>query len=146
MLLGVHGAQGRDDGHVGAAEDDGRGGGRREAMNTRQPNHERRDGTASALLVAHRSARSAGLSTNRTIPATIESHWKTKIEMAVSQMVATQTPRAGPTMKENSVQTESSDSAVRRCSRGPGDEDLAQDRERRHREQSAERGQPISHQ
>ena len=48
----------------------------------------------------------------------IESHWKTKIEMAVSQTVATHTPRAGPAMNENSVQTESSDSAVRRCSSG----------------------------
>ena len=56
--------------------------------------------------------------TNSTTPAMIDSHSNTKIEMAVSQTVATHTPSAGPAMNENSVHTESSDRAVRRCSSG----------------------------
>ena len=144
VLLSVHRPQGGDDGHVGAAEDEGRGGGCREDGEHRQ----RRTtsavaaGRASGLLVAAAAPERGVDDEQARSPATIDSHSTTKIEMAVSH------DRRHPHPERRARhEGELGADRVERQGRAAllvgdrDDEDLAQDRERRHHEQSAERGQ-----
>ena len=110
-------------------------------VNTGGPNHERRGGGATSASWSP-AARSAGLMMNSTRPAMIDSHSNTKIEMAVSP------DRRHPDPERRARhERELGTDRVERQGRAAlllgdrHDEDLAHDRERRHREQPAERGQ-----